>query len=220
MLKLTRSVVAAALLFAPGAMLAAPAQAQVGQVATADVQAAMANTKAFQAAVAQIRVTYKAQLDQAQTRGAAIDAELQPLVTQFNTARGAAGANQQALQTQAQAIEAKQNAGREEIGRITQPAARAQQYALEQIQSHLNDAVQNVVKARNVGMIVSPQAVLLAQPTADMTAAITTELDRLVPTVSTAVPANWQPGQQQAGSAAATPAPATPARTPARNGGR
>jgi hypothetical protein len=49
---------------------------------------------------------------------------------------------------------------------------------------------------------------------------VTTELDRLIPTVSTAVPANWQPGQQQA-AAGAAPA-ATPAATPARpaRGGR
>ncbi|WP_174280290.1 OmpH family outer membrane protein, partial [Sphingomonas bacterium] len=206
MLKLARFLAAAAIA-APGALLtAAPVQAQVGQVATADPQAAMANTKAFQAAVAQIRVTYKAQIDQAQARGTAIDAELQPLVTQFNAARAVPNANQQALQTQLQAIQAKQNAGRDEIARITAPAERAQQYALEQLQQHLSDAVQAVVKARNIGLIVSPQAVLLNQPAADVTPAITTELDRLVPTVSTAVPANWQPGQQQ--QAGAAPAPA------------
>ena len=59
-----------------------------------------------------------------------------------------------------------------------------------------------------------------------ITAAVTAELDRLVPTVNTTPPANWQPGQggQAAGAA---PAGAAPAATPApaatgnrRNSGR
>ena len=59
------------------------------------------------------------------------------------------------------------------------------------------------VRAKNVSLLLRPEAALFAQPTADITAAITTELDRLVPSVSTAVPANWQPNQngQQQGAA-------------------
>jgi hypothetical protein len=70
-------------------------------------------------------------------------------------------------------------------------------------------------------MLVRPDAVLFANPTADVTAAITTELDRLVPTVGITPPANWQPGQQQQGAAPAATAPAatTPAR-PAQPSGR
>lgn len=219
MTKLNKLLLAGALAV-PAAVPVAPAQAQVGGVAVLDAQGAIANTKAWGAARTQIQATYKTQLDQADTRRRAVEAELTPLVNQFNTARAAANPNQATLQSQAQAIQAKQAAAQQELGRITAPAERAQAYAIEQIQARLNEAVQNVVRARNVSLIVAPQAVLLAQPAADVTPAVTAELDRLVPSVSTAVPANWQPGQQQAGTPGTAPA-ATPAATPARrNNGR
>ena len=199
---------------APALALVAPAaaQAQTG-IGVADPQAAIAGSKAWQAARTQIQTQYKAQLDQAETRSRAIQAELQPLVTQFQAAQKAPGATNASLAPQYQAIQARQQAGQAEIARITAPAERAQAYVVEQIQARLGEAAQNVMRSRNVAMIVSPQAVLTAQPTADLTGAISTELDRLVPSVSTAVPANWQPGQGgQAAPAAATPAAATPAR--------
>lgn len=214
MTKIAKLLLAAALI-APGALAIQPASAQVAAVAVADPQGAVAGTKAFQGAVAQIRTTYKAQIDQAQARGKAIDAELQPLVTQFQAAQRAPGATNASLAPQYQAIQAKQQAGQQEIARITAPAERAQAYAVEQIQSHLAEAVRNVSTTRNIGLLVSPQAVLFLQPAADVTTAITAELDRLVPSVSTAVPANWQPGQTQPAGAAPAAAAA-----PARSGGR
>jgi Skp family chaperone for outer membrane proteins len=201
-------------LLAASVAIAAPAAAQVNGVAVADPQGAIAGTKAWAAARTQIQATYKPQLDQADARSRAIQAELQPLVTQFNTARAAPNANQTALQTQLQSIQSKQQAGQQEIARITAPAERAQAYAVEQIQARLGEAVQTVVRQRNVSLLVNPQAVLFLQPTADITPAITAELDRLVPTVNTNVPANWQPGQQQA-AAGARPAAAAPAGRPA-----
>ena len=218
----TAKLMLAAALATPA--LPTAATAQVNGVAVADPQGAVANTRAWAAARTQIQATYKAQLDQADTRSKAIQAELQPLVTQFQTAQRAPGANNATLAPQYQAIQAKQQAGQQEIARITAPAERAQAYAVEQIQAKLGEAVQNVVRQKNVSLLVSPQAVLFLQPTADITPAVTTELDRLVPSVSTQVPANWQPGQQQAAAGAAPagarPATAAPARTPARNGGR
>jgi len=85
--------------------------------------------------------------------------------------------------------------------------------------------VQNAVRAKNVSLLVSPQAVLFMQPTADITSAVTAELDKLVPTVSITPPANWQPGQagQQGAAPANAPAPAATApAAPARrqNSGR
>jgi Skp family chaperone for outer membrane proteins len=217
-MKMFNLVSAAAL--AVATVTAAPAFAQASGVAVADPQAAIAGTKAWQAARTQIQTTYKAQLDTAEARRQAIGRELQPLVTAFETARAAPNANQQALQTQANTIQQRERTAQQELERLLQPATRAQQYAIEQIQAKLGDAVTAATRARNVQLLVSPQAVLFMQPAADITSVVTTELDRLVPSVSIAVPANWQPGQQQqagAAPAAGTPAraPATPARTPA-----
>ena len=47
---------------------------------------------------------------------------------------------------------------------------------------------------------------------ADITPAVITELNALVPSVGITPPAGWQPGQAQ--GAAAAPAPATPAQAP------
>lgn len=212
---------AAAALIAPVA-IAAPAAAQVNGIAVADPQGAIANTRAWATARTQIQATYKAQLDQADTRSKAIQAELQPLVTQFQTAQRQPGASNASLAPQYQAIQSKQQAGQAEIARITAPAERAQAYVVEQIQARLGEAVQNVVKQRNVSLLVSPQAVLFLQPSADITPAITTELDRLVPSVNANVPANWQPGQTGAAAGAPRTTTTAPATTPARprSGGR
>lgn len=206
-----KTLLLAAALVAP-ALAATTASAQT--IAVANPEGAVANSKAWSAARAQIETTYKAQLDQANARREAVGRELQPLVTAFNTARAAPNANQAALQTQAQAIQTREQAAQAELSRLTAPAQRAQAYAIEQISGRLSDAVQAVVRARNVTMLVRPDAVLFANPTADVTAAITTELDRLVPSVGITPPANWQPGQQQQGAASAATAPAATA--PAR----
>ncbi len=207
-----KKLLLAAALVAPTTIAATAATAQVAGVAVADPQAAIVNSRAWTAARTQIQTTYKTQIDQADQRRQALERELQPLVTAFNTARSAPNANQTSLQSQAQAIETRQNAANQELGRLTLPAQRAQAYALEQIQAQLPTAVQNAVKARNVTLLLNPNAALFAQPAADITAAITTELDRLVPSVNTTPPANWQPGQGGGAAAAGTPAaPASPA---------
>jgi Skp family chaperone for outer membrane proteins len=212
-----KTLLLAAALVAPAVATTAGAQT----IAVANPEGAVGNSRAWAAARTQIETTYKAQLDQANARREAVGRELQPLVTAFNTARAAPNANQAALQTQAQAIQTREQAAQAELSRLTAPAQRAQAYAIEQISNRLNEAVQAVVRARNVTMLVRPDAVLFANPTADVTAAITTELDRLVPTVGITPPANWQPGQQQQGAAPAATAPAatTPAR-PAQPSGR
>jgi Skp family chaperone for outer membrane proteins len=211
-----KTLLLAAALVAPAAMTATAADAQVSGIAVADAQGAIANSKAWNAARAQIETTYKAQLDQAETRRQAVARELQPLVTAFQAAQRAPGASEASLRPQAQAIQTRENAANQELARLTQPAQRAQQYAIEQIQAKLSDAVTAAVRAKNVSLLLRPEAALFAQPTADITAAITTELDRLVPTVSTAVPANWQPnqnGQQQGAAPASAAAAATGKRT-------
>lgn len=205
-----KTLLLAAAVAAPAVVAAPAAQAQVSGIAVADPQGAIAGSKAWTTARGQIETTYKAQLDQAEARRQAIAKELQPLVTAFQTAQRAPNPNQASLQTQAQAIQTRENAANQELARLTQPAQRAQQYVIEQIQAKLADAVTNAVKARNVSLLLRPDAALFAQPTADITSAITAELDRLVPSVGITPPASWQPNQQgqQQGAAPAAAAPA------------
>src|SRR3546814_12914060 len=65
-------------------------------------------------------------LDQAEARRQAIATELKPLYDAFNTARNAANPNQASLNTQAQTIRQREEAGKQELARLQQPAARAQ----------------------------------------------------------------------------------------------
>lgn len=214
-MKTLNTLLIAAAAAVPGTVaMVAPVQAQVAGIAVADPNAAVARSKAWTTASQQIATTYKPQLDQAEARRKAIQTELQPLFTAFETARSAPGANEASLRTQAQTIQTRQQAAEAELGRITAPAQRAQAYAIEQLQARLTEAVTAATRRKNVTLLLRPELALFAQPTADITADITTELDRLIPTVSITPPANWQPGQQgqQAGAApaAAAPAPARP----------
>ncbi|KKI18253.1 outer membrane family protein [Sphingomonas sp. Ag1] len=196
----------AAAIAVPGTFAAGGAAAQVSGIAVANPEQAVANSKAWTAARAQIQSTYKTQLDQANTRRNAIQAELQPLVTAYQTAARAPGATEASLRPQAQAIQTKQQAAQQELTRLTQPAQRAEAYAIEQISAKLNDAVQAAVRARNVSLLLRPEAALFAQPAADITSSITAELDKAVPSVGITPPANWHPGGQ--GQQGAAPAPA------------
>ena len=202
-----KTLLLAAALAAPAAIVSTSATAQVGGVAVADPEAAVANSKAWATARTQIQTTYKAQIDQANARRQAISTELQPLVDAYQKAAAAPGATEASLRSQATAIQTKEQAGNAELQRLTAPASRAQAYALEQISAKLPDAVSAAVRAKNVSLLLRPNAALFAQPTADISSAITAELDRTVPTVGITPPANWQPGQQQQqGAAAAAPA--------------
>lgn len=211
-----KHILLAAALIAPGTIAATTATAQVSGVAIADPEAAVANSKAWAAARTQIQTTYKAQIDQANTRRQALTTELQPLVAAYQKAAAAPGATEASLRTQAQAIQTREQSANAELQRLTAPASRAQAYALEQISAKLPDAVTAAVRAKNVSLLIRPNAALFAQPTADITGAITTELDRLVPSVGITPPANWQPGQQgqQGDAPAAAPAPAANTRAP------
>jgi len=202
----------AATLIAPGALLAGVSQAQVGGVAVVDPDGAVAGSNAWKAAAGQLQTTYKPTLDQAETRRQAISAELQPLVTKLQNDQKANVAQAQ-LQTQAQAIQAKEQAGNAELQRMTMPYARARAYAIEQIQQQLKPAIDAAAASRKASIVLGPNDVVHLDPAGDITAAVTTELNRLVPSVSITPPANWQPGQQ--GQAAAAPAAAAPAPAPA-----
>jgi len=210
MLKSLMLVAAAA---APVAIATAvPAHAQVAGIAVADPEAAIQNSNAWKTALSQIQTTHKTALDQANARATATQNELRPLVQALQTASRAPNANQQQLQQQAATIQQKEQAAQAEIGRLTQPAQLARAYVLEQINRQLNPASQAVIGQNKLQLLLRPEALLWAGQATDVTAAITTELNRLVPSVGITPPAGWQPGQQQQGAQpAAQPTPTQPA---------
>jgi Skp family chaperone for outer membrane proteins len=180
------------------AIAAAPASAQVNSLGVANLDAAVQRSTAWTTAMTQMQTTYKATIDQLNTRETAIRAELKPLADKLQSDAKAPNPNQQSLQTQYTTLQQRQNAAQQELAKIGQPVARARAYVEEQIVAKLDDALRAAMTRKNVSLVVRPEAALSYQPAADITADVTTELNRLVPSVSITPPANWQPGGQQA----------------------
>ena len=202
----------------PG-VIAAAAPASAQSVAVLDPDAAVGNSNAWKTAAQSIQTTYKTQIDQAQARQNALAAEIKTAAAPIDTNHDGqiSQAEVQAAQTSnpngLKALQAKEQSAQAELQRLSLPFNRAKAYAIEQITNHEDEAVTNVVKQRKIGVLLRPDATFVADPSADVTSAVTAELDRLVTApVSITPPANWQPGQQQqAAPAAAAPAAGNPA---------
>ncbi|WEK01304.1 MAG: OmpH family outer membrane protein [Candidatus Sphingomonas phytovorans] len=224
-MKTYKKVLLATALVVPGFVFGV-AGAQAQTVAMLDPDAAMQNSKVWTTTWTTIDTTYKAQIDQAKARNEAINAEIQPLLKALD-ANGDGQLSQEEIQRARDSkrpelaqIEQKQTAGQAELGRILQPVTRARLYLQEQVGSKIADAVSSVVKTRKVGLIVKPEAVLmLGDAAADITPAVSAEIDRTLTSVAVPPPVAWQPkpqqGQQAQGAPAAAPAPAAPAGRPA-----
>ena len=211
---LTASALAiAALSVSP--MFAAPAAAQARAVAVADVRAAAAKSNAFTVATQQIETTYKAQIDQQNTRGQTLQAEMNVLIAKYNEESKKTPQNQAALQAAAKAVQDKRQAANAEIAQIGAPVELAIAYVEDQISVRMNEAIKAAMTAKKVDLLLNPDAFLAREPSVDITDAVVAELNRILPNVSIAVPAGYQPGQlvqqrnQQLMDAARSAQPAT-----------
>lgn len=199
-MKLPLRLSLAALLYA-SFISTGPVAAQTGDptaakgVAIADLEQAVARSASYSAAVAQIKTSFATQIAQADSRSKALTAELQPLVSTYQTAAKAPNANSAALAKQLADLQKREQAAREEIARLSEPFNRANAYAQEQIATKLEAAVNSAMIKRQMAVLLQPQAAIRVLASADITGDISTELNLLVPTVSIAAPAGWQPGQ-------------------------
>lgn len=182
----------AAAIAAPLALAAAPASAEV---ATANLEAAVGQSAAMTAARQQIQTTYKTQIDALNARQTALQTQLQPLVTEFQTLRANPATPQATLQAKATVIQQRQDAAQKELATLAAPFERPAAYAQEQVAEKLEAAVRAAMAAKNVTLLVKPDAVLIAQPAGDLTQDIIAQLNNSVKTVSITPPAGWQPGQ-------------------------
>lgn len=180
------------------ALVATPASAQsrLG-VAMANYEAAVVKSQAYQTAVNQMKTTYKADIDASNARATALQAELKPLVDAYNAAVQQPGATPASVQPQAQALQNKQQASQQEIGRLQQRVTLATRYVEEQVAAKLNDAIKTAMKAKKVDLVLQPQAIVAREPYVDITDDIVLELNKLIPSASITPPAGWQPGQEQ-----------------------
>jgi Skp family chaperone for outer membrane proteins len=202
-------------------ILSAPAIAQAKGVGVADVRVAAARSNAFQTASTQIETTYKAQIDQQQSRGQTLQAEINVLIAKYNEEAKKTPQNQTALQAAAKAVQDKRQAAQAELGQIGAPVDLAIAYVEDQISVRMNEAIKAAMTAKKIDLLLNPDAVLARENNVDITDAVVTELNRILPNVSIAVPAGYQPGQlvqqrnqqlmDQARAAQGGARPATPA---------
>ena len=192
---LKSAAVAMVALTAP-ALVSAPAMAQSkSSIAMANYEAAMAKSQAYTVAMTQMQTTYKTDIDAIIARAAALQTELKPVVEAYNAAVQKPGATPQSVQPQAQALQAKQQSAQQELAGLRQRINLATAYVEEQIALKLEAAVKATMKAKNVDLVLSPQAVIAREPHVDITDAIVIELNKLVPSVSITPPAGWEPGK-------------------------
>ncbi|MEW4466546.1 OmpH family outer membrane protein [Parasphingorhabdus sp. JC815] len=180
------------------AIVASPAAAQSKTgIAVANYEAAVVRSQAYQTALEQMKTTYKADIDATNARAAALQTEMKPLIDAYNAAVQKPGATQATVQPQAQALQAKRQAGQQELARLQQRVTLATAYVEEQVGKKLNDAIRTAMKAKKVDLILQPQAVVAREPYVDMTDAIIAELNKLIPSATITPPAGWQPGQKE-----------------------
>lgn len=203
----------AGLLLALPMVAATPAHAQARGVGVVSVDAAIQSTTAYQTAGAQVQSTYAAQIAQAQARATVLEAELLPLQQAAQAAQTAPGATQASAGPAIQTFQTRQQAAQQELATIRRPVILATQYVREQIGVHFNAALTAAMTATNVDLVLDPEAITTLAPnsTANITPAVTTQLNSRVPSVQAIPPAGWTPGDTlRAAQAAAQPAAAQP----------
>lgn len=186
----------------------------------ANVDLIIVNSSAYKTAQQQRPVTYKAQYDAAEARRKQLADQITPMITKFNTDRAAPNANQAALAQQAQAIQAMEQNGNNELQRMLQPVAYSEAYVQEQIGEKLNAAINNAMTKQRVTLLLNPSAVVATTNAYNMNQAILTELNTLLPSAQLVPPAGWEPrevreakAQQAAQQGAAPAAPVAPPAT-------
>lgn len=176
-------------------MMAAPAAAQARATAVADVRGAAARSTAFTTASQQIESTYKAQIDQQNTRGQTLQAEMNVLIAKYNEESKKTPQNQAAMQAAGKAVQDKRQAAQTELGQIGAPIDLAIAYVEDQISIRMNEAIKAAMASKKVDLLLNPDAVLARENNVDITDAVVVELNKILPSVSIAVPAGYQPGQ-------------------------
>ena len=191
-MKILNTAIVAALLSATA--IAVPATAQVSGIAAAEPAVAIARSKALGSAYQQIGTQYAGVVQQMQTKGQ----EINNITAQLDT-------NKDKELTQAEfdvAIKAKNplltqlDEKQKEVNALQEPIILAQIYAVEQVALKYDAALQAVITAKKISVILAPDAFIWAPEAVFVTPAITAELDKAVPSVAITPPAGWGPSRQ------------------------
>lgn len=231
---LLKPMLAAGLALAAFSPLAeAPAFAQtIKGLGIIDLNAVIAGTSAYKTAEEQRPVTYKAQYDQVQVRTQAIQQQVAPLVAKLQADSQVENADAEALQQQVAALQQIDQLAQREIQQIMAPVIMSQDYVGEQINGVLAQAVDSVVKSKNLSLVLrrNAESIIYRDPSYVLDQDVINEVNKLLPMAQLVPPPGWLPlelrqqqaareaaAQRQAAAAGTAPAPAASA-GPAVNG--
>ncbi len=186
---------------------AAAANPAVSGIAVANLDAAIGNSDAYRVASQQRQTTYKSTYDQAEARAKQLEAQLKPMADKFQADR-AANKPESVLLPQVQTLQQLQERGKQEIQQLLMPVALSEAYVNEQIGDKLDQAVQAAMTKKGVTLVLQPQAVLARSNSYELTPAIITELNALIPSAQLVPPQGWLPREIREQQAAQQPRPA------------
>ncbi|NJO13978.1 MAG: OmpH family outer membrane protein [Rhizobiales bacterium] len=177
------------------ALVALPAHAQVdGRMATVDITRTIIGTTAFQTAFEQVNTTYAQQNELRRTK----IQERQTMLAKFDK-----NGDKQVDDTEQVAMQKspdfpKLQTLEQEIVNLSNQVDGARIYAVEQIIVQYGSALQDVVNADQIKLVLDPGSVLFSVPEADITQKVVTALNARVPAVGVVPPAGWQPSRDGA----------------------
>ena len=176
-----------------GAALSVPASAQVSGIGVAEPAIIVAGSQALSGAYTQISTMYAAQRTQLDQ----LDQQRVALIKKFDTNNDGQlnQAEQQAAQVETNPTRKQLVTLEQQINTVQAPINLAAAYAVSQIAQQLGAAVQQVVSAGNVQLILPSNEVLYAADAANLNQKIVTALNARVPQVSITPPTGWQPDQ-------------------------
>jgi Skp family chaperone for outer membrane proteins len=172
---------------AAAGLASVPASAQVNGIATSSPEAVIVRSQARINAYQQISQTYATQL------------------TQINTVRQEINTQQLALDTNndGQLTEAEVNANpgavqqiqqkEQQVQQLSQPLVLAQTYVIEQLINDYSNARDVVIQAKNIQLMITPDALQYAPEGVNVTSDIVAALNQRLPAVAAVPPAGWQP---------------------------
>lgn len=179
-----------------------------GGVAVANQPAIVAASNAYKTAMQQLPVTYKAQIDQANTRKGQIQAQLKPMYEKLDGEAKGGKTDKATMQAEYAQIQQIEQSGERELQQIVEPVSLARQYVLEQIGDKLDAAMQAAMTKKKVTIVFDAQSVLKADQVYNLNQDVLDQLNLIVPSVSVTPPAGWLPRQQREQQAAAQAAAA------------
>lgn len=181
------SIAAVVLAVAATGAVSAPASAQVAGIATSSPEAVILQSQARINAYNAISTANTSQIQQISALRTELNTLSQGLDT--NSDRNVTQAEADAQPALWQQYETKEK----QIEQLSGPIVLAQYYVIEQLLERYNEAQGQVIKAKNIQIMLTPEAFQYAGDNVDVTADILTALNGLVPAVTTTPPSSYQP---------------------------